>query len=205
MSRLTIIVAATKANGIGVDNRLPWRLPKELKYFAQVTSNAVDGQQNAVIMGRNTWESIPKKNKPLSNRYNIILSRNSNYDLDVPQNSKVVLKDNLQSTLALLEQSNTGPQRAFIIGGAALYNETLSLPLSSSKPGVDRILLTDILSPEFKQCDTFFQDFRNEKSGEWTRSTHAALQEWVGFEVPEGEQEENGVKYEFQMWVRSSL
>ena len=81
MSRLTIIVAATKASGIGINSGLPWRLPKEMKYFAQVTSNAVDGQRNAVIMGRNTWESIPKKYRPLPNRYNIILSRNSNYDL----------------------------------------------------------------------------------------------------------------------------
>ena len=84
MSRLTIIVAATKANGIGINGSLPWRLPKEMKYFAQVTSNAVDGRRNAVIMGRNTWESIPKKHRPLSNRYNIILSRNANYDLLVP-------------------------------------------------------------------------------------------------------------------------
>ena len=81
MSRLTIIIAATKANGIGVNNNLPWRIPKEMKYFAQVTSNAADGQQNAVIMGRKTWESIPKKNRPLSNRFNIVLSRNPNYDL----------------------------------------------------------------------------------------------------------------------------
>jgi dihydrofolate reductase len=84
MSRLTIIVAATKANGIGVNNSLPWRLPREMKYFMQVTSNVVDGQQNAVIMGRKTWESIPKEHRPLSNRYNIILSRKQNYDLLVP-------------------------------------------------------------------------------------------------------------------------
>ena len=81
MSRLTIIIAATKANGIGVNNNLPWRIPKEMKYFAQVTSNAADGQQNAVIMGRKTWESIPKKHRPLSNRFNIVLSRNPNHDL----------------------------------------------------------------------------------------------------------------------------
>jgi len=115
------------------------------------------------------------------------------------------LKESLKSGLALLEESNTNLQHAFVIGGAALYNETLALPLSSSEPGVDRILLTHILSPEFKECDTFLQDFRNEQSGEWSRSTHAALQEWVGFEVPEGEQEEKGVRYEFQMWTRNSL
>ena len=220
MSRLTIIVAATKANGIGANNSLPWHLPKELKYFSRVTSNAVDGQQNAVIMGRSTWESIPKKNRPLSNRHNIILSRNPNYDLlvpfcssslnssifcrDVPLDSTVVLKDSLESALDHLKQSSTHIQRAFIIGGAALYNKALALapPRSSSEAGLDRILLTRILSPEFKECDTFFQDFCKENSEGWTRSTHAALQNWVRFEVSEGEQEEKGVKYEFQMWVR---
>ena len=222
MSRLTIIVAATKTNGIGFNSSLPWRLPKDMKYFAQVTSNAADGQQNALIMGRKTWESIPKKLRPLSNRYNIVLSRNPNYDLltsflsifstqtypfyrDVLQNSTVVLKDSLKSALAHLEELNTKIHRTFVIGGAALYNETLSLSFSSSEPGLDRILLTRILSPEFKECDTYFQDICKENSEEWTKTTHVTLQEWMGFEVPEGEQEEKGIKYEFQMWVRSRL
>lgn len=121
----------------------------------------------------------------------------------VSQNSAVVLKDSLKSALVHLEESNTNIHRAFIMGGAALYNETLSLPFSSSEPGLDRILLTRILSPEFKECDTFFQDICKENSEEWTRSTHAALQDWVGFEVPEGEQEEKGLTYEFQMWERN--
>jgi dihydrofolate reductase len=81
MSRLTIIVAATKANGIGLKANLPWRLAKEMKYFAQVTSHAPEGQQNAVIMGRNTWESIPAKFRPLARRVNIVVSRNTEYQL----------------------------------------------------------------------------------------------------------------------------
>jgi dihydrofolate reductase len=122
------------------------------------------------------------------------------------QNSTVVLKDSLKSALAHLEESDMNIHRAFIIGGAALYNETLALPFSSSsEPGLDRILLTRIISPEFKECDTFFQDICKEKSEEWTRSTHDTLQDWVGFEVSEGEQEEKGLKYEFQMWERSRL
>jgi dihydrofolate reductase len=69
---------------------------------------------------------------------------------------------------------------------------------------VDRILLTRIISPEYKECDTFFPDILKENSEEWTRSTHAAFQDWVGFEVPEGKQEENGIIYEFEMWVRTA-
>ncbi|KAF8168122.1 dihydrofolate reductase-like domain-containing protein [Crassisporium funariophilum] len=211
MSRLTIIVAATKANGIGVKATLPWRLPKEMKYFAQVTTRAPEGGQNAVIMGRNTWESIPKKHRPLSKRLNIVISRNSNYDLDASPDSPVVLKNDLKTALALLDDSKathdaTTLHRGFIIGGASLYSETLALPISPAEPYVDRILLTRILSPDFNECDVFMPDFLEKdgkKTEEWTRSSHAALREWVGFEVPEGEQEENGVKYEFQMWVRA--
>ncbi|KDR84968.1 hypothetical protein GALMADRAFT_218042 [Galerina marginata CBS 339.88] len=203
MSRFTIIVAATKSNGIGANARLPWRLPKEMKYFAKVTSNAPEGRQNVVIMGRNTWESIPTKHRPLAKRVNAVISRNKNYDLGTADES-VVLKDNLTSALSLLG-SSTSLDRGFIIGGATLYTESLALPLSSTKPSVDRILLTRILTPEFNECDVFMPDFQKEDSTDeikWARSPHAALQEWVGFEVPEGEQEENGVKYEFQMWVR---
>lgn len=89
MSRLTIIVAATKSNGIGHNSRLPWRLPKEMKYFAQVTSNALEGLSNAVIMGRNTWESIPEKHRPLSHRMNLVTSRNEDYKLYVPRELKL--------------------------------------------------------------------------------------------------------------------
>jgi len=74
MSRLTLIVAATKANGIGQDSRLPWHLPREMAYFARVTSAAPEGYMNAVIMGRNTWESIPRKFRPLPKRMNIVIS-----------------------------------------------------------------------------------------------------------------------------------
>ncbi|KAJ3506896.1 hypothetical protein NLJ89_g6611 [Agrocybe chaxingu] len=209
MSRLTIIVAATKANGIGANARLPWRLPKEMKYFAQVTSNAPEGRQNAIIMGRNTWDSIPKKHRPLAKRVNIVVSRNKEYNLG-SEDPSVVLTDSLDSALSLLDSSNSDSMklyRGFVIGGATLYTESLSRPVSSTGASVGRVLLTRILSPDFSDCDVFMPDFlkpNKEGKAEWTRAAHTALQEWVGFGVPEGEQEENGVKYEFQMWMRQS-
>lgn len=81
MSRLTLIVAATKSNGIGQNGQLPWRLPKEMKYFARITSHAPENAQNAVVMGRNTWESIPNKFRPLPNRLNVVISRQNDYAL----------------------------------------------------------------------------------------------------------------------------
>jgi dihydrofolate reductase len=83
MSRLTIIVAATRTNGIGKNGSLPWRLPKEMAYFAKVTSAAPESDINAVIMGRNTWESIPDRFRPLKNRVNIVISRNQDYEMSV--------------------------------------------------------------------------------------------------------------------------
>jgi dihydrofolate reductase len=81
MSRFTLIVAATKTNGIGQNGHLPWRLPKELAYFSRVTTNAPAGSMNLVIMGRKSWESIPSKFRPLKERVNIVISRNEGYEL----------------------------------------------------------------------------------------------------------------------------
>jgi dihydrofolate reductase len=81
MTALTLIVAATRANGIGKGGTLPWRLRKEMAYFARVTTHAPEGEANAVIMGRNTWESIPPKFRPLRRRTNVVVSRNASYEL----------------------------------------------------------------------------------------------------------------------------
>lgn len=52
-----------------------------MAYFAKVTSVAPEGKANAVIMGRNTWESIPPKFRPLPNRVNVVLTTNTEYQL----------------------------------------------------------------------------------------------------------------------------
>ncbi|CAG2121252.1 unnamed protein product, partial [Medioppia subpectinata] len=70
-----IISAVCHENGIGCEGRLPWRLKEEMAYFTRITSTAIDGRQNAVIMGRKTWESIPPKFKPLAGRLNVVLSQ----------------------------------------------------------------------------------------------------------------------------------
>jgi dihydrofolate reductase len=83
ISRLTIIVAATTTNGIGKAGGMPWHISADLKYFKDVTSKAPEGTQNVVIMGRKTWESIPAKNRPLADRFNIVISKDPSYNLYV--------------------------------------------------------------------------------------------------------------------------
>ncbi|KAI0094863.1 dihydrofolate reductase-like domain-containing protein [Irpex rosettiformis] len=205
MTRLTLIVAATVQNGIGQSGRLPWRLPQEMAYFARVTTNAPEGRENAVIMGRNTWESIPAKFKPLQKRLNVVVSRNNSYDL-ATTSTHAHLSLDLPASLEKISQADSALHRIFVIGGASLYTESLLLP-TSDPAFVDRILLTRILSPAFEDCDVFMPDFLRGNLGRevvmaWKRASHNELQEWVGFEVPEGVQEEKGIKYEFQMWTR---
>ncbi|KAH9944346.1 dihydrofolate reductase [Epithele typhae] len=209
MTRLTLIVAATRNNGIGQNSQLPWRLSKEMAYFKRVTTAAPEGHLNAVVMGRNTWESIPPKFRPLNQRLNVVVSSNAQYDLKSPATScvSVHLHTSLEDALGRLSAAETQDaqvHRAFVIGGASLYRDTLALALSA-KSFVDRVLLTRILAPAFEGCDVFMPDFvTTSECAEqpWHQASHEELQEWVGFEVAAGVQEENGVQYEFQMWVR---
>jgi dihydrofolate reductase len=89
--KFTLVVAATEELGIGLKANLPWRIPNDMAFFKAVTTKiphefpiaATNSTttQNAVIMGRVTWESIPLKFRPLEGRKNIVISRNTDYDL----------------------------------------------------------------------------------------------------------------------------
>lgn len=82
---ITLVVAAAEENwGIGLRQQIPWRLPTDMKHFKDLTVRRVrEGEekvcQHAVIMGRKTWESLPPKFRPLPQRFNVILTRNSGY------------------------------------------------------------------------------------------------------------------------------
>lgn len=72
-----LIVAQTRERGIGFQGGLPWpRLPLDMKRFVDLSSiTSQPDLQNAVIMGRKTWDSIPPAFRPLKNRVNIIITR----------------------------------------------------------------------------------------------------------------------------------
>jgi dihydrofolate reductase len=74
---ISIIVAADENNVIGKDNDLIWHLPDDLKFFKQKTSG------HAIIMGRKTYESV---GRPLPNRTNIIITRDSNFKAEGMRN-----------------------------------------------------------------------------------------------------------------------
>lgn len=107
-----MIWAESKNHVIGVNNALPWHLPEDLKHFQEVTKN------QAVIMGRKTWESLPERFRPLPDRLNIVVSR------EFHENGvNTMWVSSVQD--ALLVARSSGVQEVWFIGGAMLYNEAL--------------------------------------------------------------------------------
>jgi len=143
-----LVVAADLEGGIGLDGQLPWKLSQDMKYFKELTSNTEEsGAQNAVIMGRKTWESIPEKRRPLSGRLNVVLTRSSNYE--VP--TGVLVCASLDEAMAKLSELN--PENCFVIGGGEIYRQALT------HQQCRRIYLTEIRA-KFK-CDTTFPEYQS--------------------------------------------
>lgn len=141
----TVIVAADSNNGIGKNNNLPWRLKGDMKYFKEkTTTTTVYSERNVVIMGRNTWVSIPEKFRPLPDRLNIVLSNNHEFLKTLPEG--VVGVTSLDSALDYCK-SLQNINNVFVIGGAILYKEAFT------HPECFEILLTRI-NKSF-ECDTF--------------------------------------------------
>jgi dihydrofolate reductase/thymidylate synthase len=149
---LSIIVATTPKGGIGKDGELAWRLPEDLAHFKRVTScECAEGKQNAVIMGRKTWDSIPEKFRPLSGRTNVVLTRAAlEQDYVSPYPEEVIVASSVHQAveqLAALEHVG----ETFVIGGQSAYEEAIKMP------SCQRIFLTRV--GKDIDCDVFFPAF----------------------------------------------
>ena len=107
--RLNLIVARARNGVIGAGGTIPWRVPGEMAYFKQVTLG------HPIVMGRKTWESLPRR--PLPGRRNLVVTRDRNY---IAEGAEVVAS--LEEALARCADA----QDVFVIGGAELF--ALALP-----------------------------------------------------------------------------
>jgi dihydrofolate reductase len=121
-----IIVAADEANGIGKDGALPWHLPGDMAFFKRTTISAPEGKTNFVIMGRKTYESIPKKFRPLKERRTIVLSRSLSYGTHggTLVTGMEQSAESLEKALKMVS-SVANVHRVFVIGGAEVYGAAL--------------------------------------------------------------------------------
>lgn len=128
---IALIVAKSKNNVIGKDGKIPWSIPGEQQQFKSLTTN------NIVIMGRRTYEEI---GKPLSNRFNIVISKTKNYEGD-----NLTTVSSLEEALKYVENKDI-----YIAGGYNVFKEAIPL--------VDKMYITEI-NQEIKDGTTFFPDF----------------------------------------------
>jgi len=130
---ISIIVAVSENNVIGKDNTLVWHLPADMKFFKEKTTG------HTIITGRKNYESIPEKFRPLPNRTNIVITRQTDYSAP-----GAIVVHSLEK--AIEKAKETGDKEIFIIGGAEIFEQSLRY--------TDRIYLTEI--HHTFEGDTFF-------------------------------------------------
>ena len=147
MAELIIIAAIDQKNGLGYKNHLLCHLHDDLKNFKKVTSG------HTVVMGRKTWESLSMK--PLPNRKNIVLTRQSNATFGV----------NIAAmSMSEMLESCANDEKVFIIGGAEIYKQFIDI--------ADRLIITHIHHSFIS--DVFFPEINNEKWIKINETEHPA-------------------------------
>ena len=129
----SLIVAMTADGGIGNKGSIPWKIPADMEMFKLKTMGGI------VVMGRKTWESIPKKFRPLSGRTNVVLTRDKTFATEYPEVHVFQLED-------CVNWLSTQTQEVFIIGGKDIYEMFLYLGL------VNKVCLTRVVGDY--ECDT---------------------------------------------------
>lgn len=133
MTEIVIIVAIAEGSVIGKNNDIPWHISEDLKRFKSLTMG------HTVIMGRNTFESLPENVRPLPGRKNIVLTSDMEYCDDGIQTF---------STLNYALKSQTKEDKVFIIGGARLYEEALIIANTLEITKVEGEYDGDVYFPE---------------------------------------------------------
>jgi dihydrofolate reductase len=142
--RVSVIAALARNGVIGIENRLPWRLPEDLAHFKALTLG------HPILMGRKTFESL---GRPLPGRANIVITRNPDYCRD-----GCVVAASIPAALALCADSD----EVFFIGGADLYAQAIPL--------ADRLYLTEVNIEA--AGDAWFPDYDKSAFREISRESH---------------------------------
>lgn len=155
---VSLIVAATRNQVIGLDNQMPWHLPADLRYFKQRTLG------KPIIMGRKTWESL---GRPLPGRLNIVISRQADVELAGAE----VFAD-LEAAILRGQEWATqqGVDEVMVIGGGQLYQQALTLAQRVYLTRIDLELEGDTFFPvldaqQWRQTDAQAHPAQNQEPG----------------------------------------
>ncbi|KAF7647004.1 hypothetical protein LDENG_00179230 [Lucifuga dentata] len=178
-----LIAAACRDMGIGKDGKLPWHLPSEFQYFLKtVTRVSRPGNMNLLVWGKLCWYSNPEYLFPMANVLHVVLSETLS---TVPDHAHF-LRGNFESAINLAAHPPLADQieTIWVVGGTRVYEDALK------HPWCDLVCLTDIMA-DF-DCDVFFPQF--------DRGLFKVQDRFPG--VLSGIQEENGIKYKFQIFKK---
>jgi dihydrofolate reductase len=152
---ITILVAYDQNRVIGNKGGIPWDIPRDLQLFKKRTVN------NVVIMGRNTWKSLPVR--PLPGRINIVISKSMDSGREISSGGAffngmrpLYVKRNLEESALFARNlaTKSNPQKeVFIIGGGLVYKESLEMGI------VDRIIATRVKGNY--EGDVYFPDLND--------------------------------------------
>lgn len=143
---INIIAALSKNRVIGLNGQIPWKLPKDLKYFKDITTGKITAAKgyNALIMGRKTWQSLPTYPEPLRDRGCYIVTKNNAFctraTLTYP---RIPDYDDIKRIQKIYPN-------IWICGGESIYNHFIE------KPYIDKLYLTEIDADI--EGDTFFPE-----------------------------------------------
>lgn len=163
MVEIGLIVCKNIDNGIGYQGDLLFRLKPDMEFFKKTTLDVENnnGMKNVVIMGYNTWKSIPNKFKPLTDRINVIITkRNYQHMMEenkIKYNNQLIISNNLIEIIDSLKL-RLDVFRVFIIGGQNIYKETLDNNL------IDKLYITNVLySLSTQFIDTYLTNINYDK------------------------------------------
>ena len=150
---INLIVCTDSKFGIGKNNTLPWHYSKDLEFFKNSTISNNSKKINIVIMGNNTYKSIPETRRPLKHRLNIVLTKNTELNNHNEEenifDTKLVYFNDVISILYFLDKNKKYIGNVWVCGGSNIYTQFLELHI------VNNIYLTTIIHSDFN-CDVFF-------------------------------------------------
>ena len=152
---IRLICARDKRHGIGFKGRIPWRCPKDMQHFRTVTTHTINSsKQNAVLMGRKTWEIL--HGRPLQGRLNVCVS-------STPQ--AIATHASVAEAIAALNQ-DPSVEAIFVVGGVHIYREVLETQV------VETIYVT-VIHYEFPtdRSAKFIGHYCVNRSIEWIKGT----------------------------------
>lgn len=132
---ISIIVAVGSNHAIGKNNSLIWHLPADMKFFKEKTTG------HCIITGRKNYESIPEKFRPLSNRTNIIVTRQKSYNAP-----GTIITGSVEE--AVEKAKATGDSEIFIIGGGDIFRQSLHLTDTIYLTKIEQAFDADVFFPE---------------------------------------------------------